>query len=139
MHPEADRRSWTRFASRIEGARSARWSDDVRAEVGALLADALATGAPAWFEVARIGEDPRAEWRPICVALTDHAVERMADVGTRAEVARPLMLPMIVPPNPWRYRECPISPTPPQNGPRMSSAAPRRAPRPTPGQASGLS
>jgi hypothetical protein len=28
-------------------------------------------------------------------------------VETRAEVARPLMLPMIIPPNPWRYVERP--------------------------------
>jgi DNA-directed RNA polymerase len=107
LHPQADRRAWTRFAGRLEGARSARWSEAIRVEVGAMLAQALAEGAPRWFEVARVGEDPREEWRPVCIALTDHAVERMADVETRAEVARPLMLPMIIPPNPWRYVERP--------------------------------
>lgn len=107
LHPQGDRRAWTRFASRLEGARSAKWSMAARAEVGGMLACALAEGAPRWFEVARIGEDPREAWRPLCIALTDHAVERMADVEARAEVSRPLMLPMIIPPNPWRYVERP--------------------------------
>lgn len=111
LHPQADRRAWTRFAGRLEGARSARWSEPARVEVGGMLAQALAEGAPRWFEVARIGEDPREEWRPVCVALTDHAVERMADVEARAEVSRPLMLPMIIPPNPWRYAERPLQET----------------------------
>lgn len=37
--------------------------------------------------------------------LTPQAVERMADTNVRAEVARPMMMPMIVRPNPWRYAE----------------------------------
>lgn len=100
--PSANRRAWSRFAAKVSGARSAKWSEDVRFAVGGALATALSNGAPDWFEVAPHGDGP-AHRNPLCVLLTPAAVERMADVDVRAEVARPLLLPMIVPPNPWRY------------------------------------
>lgn len=39
----------------------------------------------------------------MCLLLASQAVERMADVDVRAEVARPLLLRMVIPPNPWRW------------------------------------
>jgi hypothetical protein len=103
LFPDGSRRAWTRFASRLDGARSARWDDATRASVGGVLAHAVAEGAPKWFELARLGDDPREAFRPMCLALTDYAVERMADVEARSEVSRPLMLPMLIPPSPWRW------------------------------------
>lgn len=100
--PSADRRAWTRFAAKIEGARSKPWDEDTRLAVGSALSTALATGSPDWFELAQHGDGPPGR-NPMCVLLTPRAVEKMADADVRAEVARPLMLPMIVKPNPWRY------------------------------------
>lgn len=110
-NPQKDRRSWTRFAGRIEGARSSKWSDDVRTDVGAALASTLAEAAPAWFELGRVGGGPKRNW-PTCLLLTPMAVERMADVEARSEVARPVLLPMLIPPNPWRYVDRPNMETP---------------------------
>lgn len=105
-HPDADRRAWSRFAAKVEGARSQAWGDDIRTDVGAALAKALVEGAPDWFELGRVGDLPEHR-NPMCILLTEKAVEKMADVDVRVEVARPLMLPMICPPNPWRYAPAP--------------------------------
>lgn len=118
LHPDGSRRAWTRFASRLEGARTSRWPDDVCAAVGGVLIQALVEGAPDWFAREQVGSDP-AHMRPICITLTDRAVERMADIETRAEVARPLLLPMLIPPNPWRYAE----PTDTSSSGRLQRAA----------------
>lgn len=102
LFPAGDRRAWTRFASRVEGARTAAWPAVMRMQMGAELAHNLATGAPEWFEVAQAGTGPLTH-RPLCLLLTSSAVEKLAEAEVRAEVARPLLLPMIIPPNPWRY------------------------------------
>jgi DNA-directed RNA polymerase len=104
MNPKADRRAWSRFAARIEGARSKQWDDATRTQVGARLAACLVEGAPKWFELLRHGEGPEHR-RPICLCLTAHALEQLEDIETRTELAHPQCLPMLVPPNPWRYAE----------------------------------
>lgn len=104
LHPQTDRKDWGRFVKRIELARSEPWSDTLRTHVGGVLLRALADGAPRWFEVAQFGPGPAAR-APLCLLLTDHAVEQMADVTVRSEVARPMLLPMLIPPNPWRYAQ----------------------------------
>lgn len=101
-NPQADRRAWGRFAARLEGARSAKWAEEIRYEIGGALARALAEAAGDWFEVGRVGLGPE-QRRPMHILLTPHAVERMLEVEARAEIARPILLPMLIPPNPWRY------------------------------------
>ena len=64
---------------------------------------------------------------PMCIRLTEYALERLADGDVRAEVARPMMMPMLIPPNPWRYApECPNRPPALPSGPPTSPATPRK-------------
>lgn len=106
QNPKADRRAWRRFATRIEAARSAPWDEPTRHKIGGALAGALTAGAPEWFELVTLRQSGIGGTQTVFyLLLTPHAVERMADATVRAEVARPMMLPMIVPPNPWRYAE----------------------------------
>lgn len=102
LYPDGSRRAWLAFSRRIDLARSKAWPESAAMALGGMLANSLAEAAPRWFEVGQAGEGP-AHMRPLCVLLTDHAVERMADVEARAEVSRPLLLPMLIPPSPWRY------------------------------------
>lgn len=103
-NPQADRRAWSRFAARIEGARSKPWDEDTGLSVAGFLADAMTRGAPDWFEMGRLGDGPDHR-NPTCVVLTPHAVEQLAEATTRAELARPMLLPMLIPPNDWRHVE----------------------------------
>ena len=102
--PAASRKDFARYARKISLARSEPWGERVRVKVGAVLATALAAAAPDWFEVGQFGTGPVYR-RPLGIALTERAMEVLRDVDARAEVARPLLLPMIVEPNPWRYAE----------------------------------
>lgn len=102
--PDGDRKGWAKFAGKMEIARSSKWSGEMTTQVGACLAQCLADGAPEWFEVIRSGVGHAHLW-PLCLCLTPRAVERMADMDVRAEVARPMLLPMIIPPIPWKYEE----------------------------------
>lgn len=103
-NPQADRRSWGRFSARLEGVRSARWGKPTCMLVGAVLVRALVEGAPEWFERDHVGLGPVA-MRPLHILLTPYAVERMMEADARAEVARPMMMPMIIRPNPWKYQD----------------------------------
>jgi hypothetical protein len=35
--------------------------------------------------------------------MTEATLEEMTDRNTRAEVGCPMLMPMLIPPNPWRY------------------------------------
>lgn len=95
-------RAWARFVERMEIARTADWSPNDEHSVGTFLAGALVEAAPKWFAVEEVGAKKSAH-APMCLVLTDYAVGRMADSEDRASVARPMLLPMLVPPNDWRY------------------------------------
>lgn len=101
QNPRTNRRAWARFAGRIEGARSRPWDANTRMAVGGVLLEALVAAAPAWFELRLVSDGRGASTYRL--SLTTHAAERVADAEARAEVSRPLLLPMLIPPNPWRY------------------------------------
>ncbi|MFK4044703.1 hypothetical protein ACI2KH_07075 [Roseomonas mucosa] len=116
-NPEPDRRAWTRLCKRLEIERSIPWhaSPEATTQVGEVLASALVAAAPHgptkageplpwWFQLGQAGPGP-AHLRPQCLLLTDYAVEQMEDSNTRAELARPAMLPMLIPPVPWAYAQ----------------------------------
>lgn len=104
QHPDGSRRAWRAFRARVEAARQQVWPDATQIAVGAMLARTLADAAPRWFEIAQAGEGPK-HMQPLCLLLTQRAVDQMADAEARAEVARPLLLPMLIPPLPWRYAD----------------------------------
>lgn len=103
-NPSPNAKSWGRFCKRMQLARAERWDRDgpTRLAIGGFLAWALSTGAPEWFVVEQRGTGIL---KPSCLMLTPHAMETMRDAQVRAETRRPLMLPMLVPPNPWTWAQ----------------------------------
>lgn len=104
MNPSANGRAWRRFAERIERSKAEEWPEAMCFQIGAVLADSLAAAVPKWFTLEQAGDGPKNR-RPMCLTMTPWALDRMTDCEVRAEVARPLLLPMLCPPNDWRYAE----------------------------------
>lgn len=102
MNPKPSRFAWRRFAKKVEATTSADWSINDKHSVGTFLAGVLTEAAPKWFAIEEVGAKKSAH-APMCLVLTDYAVGRMTDSEERASVARPMLLPMLVPPNDWRY------------------------------------
>lgn len=100
-HPDADRRAWKSFSKRIGHARAAAWDRETSVQVGNALIHALVEAAPKRFEIERVTLDGGRQ--PNCLRLSQETMELMNDVETRAAVARPMLMPMIIPPIPWRY------------------------------------
>lgn len=100
-YPTLDRRVWARWRAKLELARDAPWSEDTVCQVGACLFALLIKAAPAVF---RLDERPLGGGHTVySLKLTEGALELLQDLTARAEVARPLLLPMVCRPNPWRY------------------------------------
>ena len=98
--PNADRRTWRRFRRKLELAEM-EWDKETGIQLGGALLSALLETAPGRFELAS---------RPLLkgrtqnyVKLSGDTVEMLKDIETRAEVARPMLMPMLMPPIPWAY------------------------------------
>lgn len=103
-NPAPNAKSWGRFRKRMQLARTEQWDafERVKSAIGGFLAWSLAEGAPEWFVLEKRGQGVL---KPTCLMLTPHAMEVMRDAQVRAETRRPLMLPMLVPPNPWTWAQ----------------------------------
>jgi len=100
-HPEADKRAWKSFSKKIGHAKAARWDEETSVQLGNALIRALVDAAPDRFEVelaTLVGGRSQK-----CLRLSPETMELMNDIETRAAVARPMLMPMIIPPIPWRY------------------------------------
>lgn len=104
-YPAADRKTWARWRKKIELAREERWDRPTSVALGAALISALVEAAPGRFEVAqRAVEGGR---KQSYLRLSEETMGLMNDIEVRAEVARPQLMPMIIPPIPWQYEEAP--------------------------------
>lgn len=103
-NPGADRRSWLRFQRRLGRARHEPWTDEEVQHVGAALLRCLVDACPTWFVLGRVSDGP-AHRAPVCLLLTDRAIDQMRDIEARAELAAPRLMPMLCPPVPWSYSE----------------------------------
>jgi hypothetical protein len=100
-YPTVDRRVWARWRAKLQLTRDEPWSEETVCVVGACLFDLLIKSSPDTFRM-----DERALGGgqvSYSLRLTPEAQEVLKDLTARAEVARPLLMPMLTKPLPWRY------------------------------------
>jgi hypothetical protein len=96
-----DARAWKRWARKIEATRDEPWPTEAKLQLGTMLIELMVKHGGGWFEVQNIPvTGGKTERRLI---LTDRALAAISDINQRQEVARPLLMPMIHPPKPWRW------------------------------------
>jgi len=101
-YPNADRRTWRTFRRKLELAKT-EWDKETGVQLGGALLHALLEAAPHRFELAtRTLAKGRTQ---NYLRLSEATMDMLRDVEARAEVARPMLMPMIMPPIPWRYDE----------------------------------
>jgi DNA-directed RNA polymerase len=102
-YPEVNRRVWARWRRKLREVREAPWPLPVVQATGGLLLRRLCDVAPDRFTLSleAVGRGHRAA----VLLLSQETVEMLNDIEERAAVARPMLLPMRVPPIPWRYQE----------------------------------
>src|SRR6185503_5721346 len=98
-YPNADRHVWAKWRRKLAIAREP-WSKETGIHLGGALLHALTKAAPQHFELQMIRQGPRTTAH---LKLSEATEEMMMDIETRAAVARPILMPMIIPPIPWRY------------------------------------
>jgi hypothetical protein len=97
---QLDHRAWAKFTARIQRVRKEKWPIDAGVQFGAKMVDLLCEAVPDWFSV----QDNRLKGgqHEKAIVFSDEAKLTMADLMERNEVSRPMLLPMICPPAPWR-------------------------------------
>jgi DNA-directed RNA polymerase len=102
-YPDATTRAWGTWRAKIQATREGRWSKkDVSVPLGTKLIHELCEAAPDRFEQVSVSLQGATT---AVLRLTEKTIEEMRDINTRMAVARPLMMPMIIKPNPWRYED----------------------------------
>jgi DNA-directed RNA polymerase len=98
-NPTAD--DWREFRS-DHGLARLEVSIPIRLQMGCAPLAWLCETSPRWFQA----ETAYQQGKTIgLIRLTSEATEILSDITSRAEVAHPMLSPMIVPPNDWRYDE----------------------------------
>lgn len=100
LYPAIDGRSWRRWKRRLEGLEVETWPEEVLVQVGAALLQILAQTVPDRFSIETREVSGRTQ---LFVRLSPEALAVMRDVEERAAVSRPALMPMVIPPIPWRY------------------------------------
>jgi DNA-directed RNA polymerase len=99
-YPSVDRRVWARWRTKVKATREEPWDEGVEVALGTCLFRVLVEACPTLFAIA---ERPASGGVQYYLKTTDECREYLADLTARAEVSSPSLLPMIIPPNPWRY------------------------------------
>lgn len=99
-YPDAKSRDWRRWRKKIADLEAEEWTHGRAVQVGSRFLNLAVASCPDWLalETTITGGKTKA-----VLKLAPQAVETLRDLEARAEVARVYRLPMIVPPNPWRY------------------------------------
>jgi len=98
-YPNANRKVWGKWRRKLALALEA-WSKETSIHFGGALLHALLKAAPKHFEIYMIRQGARTTAH---LKLSEATEATMQDIETRAAVSRPLYMPMIIPPIPWRY------------------------------------
>ncbi len=99
-YPDLTREVWRKVRSRLDVVRSQPLPEAERVKYGMALLACLTEASPDFkIENCPIGAG-RTEAR---LVVSEALIEAMNDRSARSELARPLLLPMICPPNDWRY------------------------------------
>lgn len=101
-YPNMDRRVWKKWAAKLELAAAADWNEEDAIQLGTMVLHLLCEVAPDRFTKS---EKPTNGGVQYVLGVTEEVRQVMNDVRERAEVARPLLMPMLCPPLPWKYEE----------------------------------
>ena len=100
-YPNLDRRVWSKWRAKLEIAATVEWSKEECLGLGTMLIALLCKVAPDRFVVEE--RVLRGGYTQYVLTPTESVLEVMRDVRERALVARPMLMPMLCPPIPWRY------------------------------------
>ena len=100
-YPKVDRRVWSKWRVKVEATRCEPWGAHLEAALGAHLLGLMCEAAPKRFSLST---------RRLTGGRTQHYIvpsqetmDLIEDTTARAEVARPLLMPMICQPIAWKY------------------------------------
>jgi DNA-directed RNA polymerase len=97
-----DVRSWRGFQRKVSAIRTEPWSTTDKVAIGHKLLHLAVTNGGGWFEARRIAVKGKTQR---FIDLTAPARIAIEDLTRRAELARPMRVPMIAPPRPWIEKE----------------------------------
>lgn len=100
-YPVVDRHVWSKWRRKVAAVREEPWPRSVSVAVGTQLIRLLCDTAPSRFSV--VSRPVRGGRTVLSLELSPATLETIRDIHARAEVARPVHLPMLIPPIPWRY------------------------------------
>lgn len=110
---QIDLRSWKRFNEKLARTKLEKWSFDQGITFGVKCIDLLVQAKPEWFSVAT--NPIKAGRYETQLTLSEECRAVMFDLIEQEEVMSPRLLPMIIPPAPWR-----INPDKQKQGPTCS-------------------
>jgi hypothetical protein len=97
---QLDQKAFAKFSARIQRVRKEKWPLEAGIQFGTKMIHLLCEAVPDWFSV----ENNRLKGGQFekAIVFSQLAKETMSDLMERNEVSRPMLLPMICPPAPWR-------------------------------------
>jgi hypothetical protein len=99
-----DARTVRKWIKKAEEFDKVEWSTEEKIHLGVLLVRLLAERGGGWFAIKNVNSHNKGrittEQR---LVLTDEAREFLAYHHAQSELTRPWLLPMLSPPNPWRF------------------------------------
>lgn len=98
-YPTIHRNVWRRW-KREAGITPAAWDQPTSVQLGAHLFHLLVEAVPSLFAIVLVSSKGVTS-KHLCLSL--EAADLMRSIEDRAELARPRLMPMIVPPLPWIY------------------------------------
>ena len=99
-YPNLDRRCWTKWARKLDIAALGEWDEKTSITMGSNLISLLVLVAPDRFSITTQKADNGVRY---ILSTTPEVCAIMNDVRERAEVGRPALMPMLIPPLPWCY------------------------------------
>lgn len=100
-YPSPDRRVWATWRRKLKIEREAKGPEDVQVVFGSLLIALLVEASDGRFAVTQ--RSLGAAKTQSQLRLDDRTRAMMQDIEARKMVARPMLMPMIIPPIPWKY------------------------------------
>lgn len=100
-YPEVSRKVWCAWRRKADAV-SAEWDEATEIDVGAWLIDALVKSSGGRFAIETVRSGPLTT---LVLRISEETLKAIEDRNERRSVARPLLMPMITPPLPWRYED----------------------------------
>lgn len=94
-----DRRTFSRWKKKIAEIEKFDWDVNTKLRLGVKLLDCLLQSCDQWFRVELVAGKGKTERM---LYMSDKLFDKLNNIHEKLEVARPYMLPMFVPPRPWR-------------------------------------